>query len=141
FQDRLAGELLQGIEGACAEAGWGTIRVGSAAEEAAVPVLLAIGYPHYYPGLKARLATARRVLWYGEMLPPPPSNTRIARIFRNLPSARALDLAIGAISVRGVREPPQRVMRWRERAAVEREWARNLRELVATQVCFDRIMT
>lgn len=139
-QDLLIAELMSGVEATCAELGTPTRNVMTSMDEAAVPVLLAIGYPGFYPDLMARPRSARRVLWYGENLPPVGSDTLLAGTLRAFPSARAFDLLIRALSLGGRRPPDRLLLRWRERAAVEREWARNRRGLLAERLLFDRIV-
>lgn len=137
-QNSLTEGLIASVEAACNTIGITVRRVADATDEARVDSLIAIGYPHCYPDLLARRARAQRTLWYGEALPPPTRTTTLARLLRGLPSARALDVLIATSPDAGPLR--RRLTRLRERAAVEREWARNLRELLAVKPQFDRII-
>ena len=82
-----------------------------------VDVVLAIGYPDYFPWL-ARSDHDRRVAWLGEALPPARGST-LARVRRELPMGRILDPAIGVFTLGRRRPVPLRLRDWRERASYE----------------------
>ena len=73
--------MLIAVEGAADDLGVPTRRVATEADEAGVDLLLAIGFPHYYPDLLRRPRRARRILWCGEPLPSgsgyPASSSRL----------------------------------------------------------------
>lgn len=136
----LAAELLAGIQAACADHDVPVRWANRETDERQVGAVLAIGFPGLHPQLLERAASTRRVLWYGENLPPPGGVTLATRLLRGVPSARLLDLLIGGVSVGGRVGVPVRLRRWRARAGVEREWSRNVRELREAARSFHRIV-
>ena len=109
--------------------------VSTAAEEAEVDVVLAIGSVFLYPDLVARPRTARRVLWYTEPLPRMTGSS--GGIHDLLPTGRLLDVS------RRVLPPLARTAawrRWREKAANVREPMHNLVQLRRHAAAFDRIV-
>jgi hypothetical protein len=129
-------DLMMGVEAAATELGWRHARVGTAAEESAADVVLAIGDVRLFPDLLRRLKRARRVLWHGETLPRPTSESGAA-IHRALPTGRLLDWTFAAVP-RADRLP--RLLRLREQAAIVREPLANLRLLEKYADRFDRIV-
>lgn len=103
-------------------------RVATAQDERSVSTVLALGFPHMYPSLVSRPASAYRICWYGEPLPLA-GPSRAQRAMRAVPSARVLDLA-GDHAGRLLGNAERRRLRQlRERAAIERELGRNARRL------------
>jgi hypothetical protein len=102
--------------------------------------VLAVGFPHHNTDLLRSGRIGRRILWYGENLPPPGRSDLATLLYRRLPSGRLLDASMHALSIGGRRSVDGRLLRWRSRASVEREWHRNAQELAATAAHFDRIV-
>jgi hypothetical protein len=110
--------------------------ISSAADEAQVDVVLAIGSVFLYPDLVARQRKARRVLWHVEPLPRM-SGAAGGGLHRLLPTGRILDLSRRAMP------PIARTAawrRWREQAANVREPLNNLAQLRRHAAAFDRIV-
>ena len=123
-----ADELRRAVEAAARAIGVRVERVESADAARGCVLVLALGFPAWYPWL-VDVDPGSVVTWYGEPLPPPGRPALDAALFRGLPSGRLLD-AIMAIP--GVPDgPTSRLRLLRERAAWEREGARNLRALLA----------
>jgi hypothetical protein len=97
---------------------------------------MAIGDVRLFPDLLSRPKSSRRVLWHGETLPRPTSESGAA-IHRLLPTGRLLDWTFAAVP-RADRLP--RLLRLREQAAIVREPLANLRLLEKFADRFDRIV-
>lgn len=110
--------------------------VDTAADEAQVDVVLAIGSVFLYPSLVARPRSARRVLWHMEPLPRISAGSS-GGIHRLLPTGRMLDVSRQALPPLG-RTAAWR--RWREQAANVREPLSNLVQLRRHARAFDRIV-
>ncbi len=115
-------------------------KVESAADEAGVDVLLAIGLPRYYTRLLAGPRTAFRISWAGEPLP----RLRVDRapgLLERLGGAGVLELVRSAARpIRGVRLPGP-AGRWRASVIEERERAANLHEVIVCARHVDRVVT
>lgn len=109
--------------------------VSTAAEEAQVDAVLAIGSVFLYPDLVARPRTARRVLWHVEPLPR--MSAAPSGIHRWLPTGKLLDLGRSALPPLGRTAAWQG---WREQAANVREPLSNLVQLKRHAAAFDRIV-
>jgi hypothetical protein len=110
--------------------------IDTAADEAQVDVVLAIGSVHLYPGLVTRPHAARRVLWHTEPLPRTTAPPR-GGLHRYMPTGRLLDLSRAAVP------PLARTAawrRWREGAANVREPLSNMAQLRRHAAAFDRIV-
>lgn len=132
-------ELIAAVNAASNEAGMSSERLTDPAREAEFDVLLLLGYPGFYPTFLRSPKAARRICWYGENLPLWPASVAES-ILRALPSARMLDLAhdtVGRIAGRRAREG---ILRWREKAAAERELGRNLAGLSRAHDWFDELV-
>jgi hypothetical protein len=129
-------ELADAVMVTARELGSEARNVTSAADEAQVDVVLAIGSVFLYPGLVARRRSALRVLWHVEPLPLTAAGSR-GGIHRWLPTGRLLDLTRGAVPPLG-RTATWR--RWREQAANIREPRSNLVQLRRHAGAFDRIV-
>jgi len=110
--------------------------VATAAEEAEVDLLIAIGMPVAYPDLMSRQATATRLHWFADPLPAAPRGLG-ERLHRALPTGWLLD--------RSVRLAPglagsARFRLARETAEREREQQKNERLIRATMAHFDYLV-
>ncbi len=131
-------DVALGVAASARASGWETRTVATAADEARVDVVLAIGNLGIYPDLVRRHASARRILWHMEVLSIPPVDpTAIYRLHRRVPTGRLLDGAARALPPFGRSGV---FARWREEAAIERETGANLRGLQASRRAFDRIV-
>lgn len=129
-------ELADAVMVTARDMGSDARNINSAADEAQVDVVLAIGSVFLYPGLVARPRNARRVLWHVEPLPRMSGASR-GGIHRLLPTGRILDLGRAAMP------PMARTAtwrRWREQAANVREPLTNLVQLRRHTAAFDRIV-
>lgn len=138
-QHPLHEELIAAVVAGATEAGITIERLGNPAQESRFDVLLLLGHPHFYPSFVAARKGTRRICWYGENLPRNPP-TAAQRVVRALPSARLLDLVhdtAGRVAGANARD---RIMRWREDAAVERELGRNVRELRRARGALDELV-
>jgi len=127
-QHPLHEEIVAAVAAAADEAGIHAERLTDPQREQEFDVLLLLGYPHFYPSFLDEPILARRMCWFGENLPHRPASVA-ERLARALPSARMLDVlhdTFGRISGRPARDT---ILAWREKAAVEREFGRNLAEL------------
>ena len=129
-------ELADAVMATAREMGSEARDVSTAADEADVDVVLAIGSVFLYPDIVARPRTARRVLWHVEPLPRMSDETR-GGLHRWLPTGRILDLSRKAIPPFGRSRAWQR---WREQAANVREPLSNLVQLQRHAAAFDRIV-
>lgn len=126
--DRHAGELGRAVEAAARAIGVSVETVASAQAARGCDLVLAIGFPAWYPWL-VDVDRGSVVTWYGESLSPAGRPALDATLFRSLPSGRLLD---AIMAVPGVPDgPTSRLRLLRERAAWEREGARHLRALVS----------
>jgi hypothetical protein len=138
-QHPLTDELMSAVEAAAGDLGHYCERISDPRRERDFDALLLIGYPHYYPSFARSPRAARRIAWFGETLPIA-EPTMAQRVLRMLPSARLLDIAhdtLGRLAGDGLRT---RLLRWRERAAVEREWAANLTRLANARRWIDELV-
>jgi hypothetical protein len=120
-----ADELRRAVEAAARAIGVHVERVESADAARGCVLVLALGFPAWYPWL-VDVDPGSVVTWYGEPLPPPGRPALDAGLFRGLPSGRLLD-AIMAIP--GVPDgPTSRLRLLRELLA----WTRPGRRVVVT---------
>lgn len=135
----LFGELLDAIEAAGARLGIELQRMSDPAREAEYDLLLMVGYPYLYPAFHEHARRTRRVLWFAEHLSgSPPGLT--SRALRALPSARILDVAHDTVGrVTGSRARGT-ILRWRERAALERIWGANVTHLRRAHSVVDELV-
>ena len=138
--DPLSRELNDAIEAACLDDGAEVRRVREARDEEGVEAVIAVGYPHHFPALLARPRVARRISWYAEALPPASGAGRMQSAMRAVPSARLLDVIYDLFHPWAPRALREATLDLRERAAVEREWAANERELRQVAPAFDTIV-
>ena len=127
-QPELHEELIAAAHAAATESGFSCERLTDPSRERDFDVLLLMGYPEFYPSFLRSPKQTRRISWYGENLPTR-SASPIEAIARAIPSARLLDLVhdtVGRVAGGAARN---RLLRWREWAAVERELGRNVRGL------------
>lgn len=138
-QHPLHDELISAVEAACAENRVECERISDPRREREFDVLLLLGYPHYYPSFARATRAAHRVSWFGENLPIS-APTAWQQGLRALPSARLLDLAHDSLGrVVGARARV-RMLRWRARAAIEREWALNMSRLRVAHPWIDELV-
>ena len=110
-------EIATALEQVAREAGCDVRPVADAESARTADVVLALGYPGYYPFLAAPTPGVR-VAWLGEPLAPPVEST-VTRIRRQMPMGRVLDPAIAIATTGGRRPIPRKLGTWRERASFE----------------------
>ena len=132
-------EIARAVESAAAAADFACERLRDPGREGEFDVVLMLGHPQFYPAFLRQRGATRRLCWYGENLPPAAASPAQA-LLRRLPSARMLDVAHDI----GGRATASRTRRWilaaRERAAIEREWGRNVRRLRAARRWVDELV-
>lgn len=132
-------ELIAAVAAAASESGIKAERLTDPHREPEFDVLLLLGYPHFYPSFLEEPVMTRRICWFGENLPHGPASFA-ERVARALPSARMLDVVhdtLGRLTGQQVRD---RILGWREKAAVEREFGRNLAELRDAHGWFEELV-
>ncbi len=125
--DPQTNELSRAVWAAARAAGISVHQVIGRAAAERHELVVAIAIPTYYPWLKdvdPRLV----VTWFGEPLPHAGWPSLGARLLRGLPSGRLIDLGLALPGTAG--GPTSRLRLLRERAAWERETARNLHQLL-----------
>lgn len=118
-------DVAAAVECAAHEIGIDPLRVTDRSTARAADVVLAVGYPRFYPWLARSLPSTRRIAWLGEPLPPA-DDRAVARLLRSLPIGRIIDgmAATGRLAGRG--RPSIRLTDWRERAAFDHDRRVNL---------------
>jgi hypothetical protein len=142
----LADEIAAAIHAAASEMGLGARPVRGGDDERSVETVIAVGHPWMYPDLARRRRAARRILWYGEWLPPDGGAARTDPSWTTaLPSGRRIDAAsrwllnrtLAMAATAGLPAIERRVLSLKERAAMAREGTRHLAELAAGAGPFD----
>jgi hypothetical protein len=125
---RLHVELASAVEAAAGEAGIQCDRLDHSSSDAEYDAVLLLGSPSDYQAVIRREARSRRICWIGEPLPiSPPTASQM--LLRAVPSPSFLDVASMTVGRLAARSGLRKIARWRERAATEREFGRNLAEL------------
>src|SRR4051812_36962605 len=110
-------EIATALEQVAGEAGCEVHQVIDAETSQRMGIVVAIGYPDYYPFLDEP-TPGSRIAWLGEPLAPA-VESRASRIRRQMPMGRILDPAIAVATIGGRGPVPARLGAWRERASFE----------------------
>ena len=110
-------EIATAVEQVARETGCAVHQVADPETARTTDVVVAIGYPAYYPFL-VEPTRGHRVAWLGEPLAPA-TESAIPRIRRQMPMGRMLDPAIAVATIHGRRRAPARLWAWREQASFE----------------------
>lgn len=144
----LTHELMDAVSAAAKECGRPVVPVRTEDDEAACDVVIAIGHPWMFPDLRRRPQRAKRLLWYGEWLPPRAGADQAGPAWAWLPHGRrvdaaargALDVAVRAASAARWRGLERRLLGAKEGAAIAREGERHLREIALGAPPFDEVV-
>src|SRR5262245_6446257 len=88
----MGNELIRAVAAGAQDRGIEVRQVATEEDEASVDVLVALGFPHYYPDLLRRPRRTHRILWYGEPLPSP-GRGLAPSVLLALPIPRMTDVA------------------------------------------------
>jgi hypothetical protein len=138
--DPLTDGLLDSIRETAVALGHETKTVVDPADEAAVDVLLTVGYPASYGRFLDAPRQARRIAWFGEPLPRPASPGTSARPWTTRIVGSGLQLAKrggGRMTRRWLPGPLGRI---REAALIRTERTANLSDAISCSRAVDRIV-
>ena len=136
--DRLSSELVEAAIAGAADLGRDACVVRPGDDQSQLGVLLGIGYPGSFLPVFAASADCRRVIWVGEPLRPrgePPGGplTHVAR-------SPLMDYLMHPLRPFKDAPLPGRLERIRASATLERQGARNLRDLARLAQLVDRVV-